>query len=219
MALEQLFPVPSAAAIVRSADAVAEFAEEESAIAGATIARQREFLGGRNAARRALLALGAPAVPLLPDRDRVPRWPAGYIGSISHCATACAAVAVRRVHARSVGLDVEPNVALPCGIERLILSPWEFVRLPYHCTGIADCRKLAFVAKEAFYKCFFPVCRTFLEFRDVRLCWGLSDECSGNFRAELIKRDRVACGVAKRIVGRWLLDLDLGLIWAGATLV
>src|SRR5690242_4153856 len=84
--IEQLLPAGVAAAeeFQDRLDA-ALFPAEAAQIQGAVEARRREFATGRHCARQALAALGVPATPLLSGGHREPLWPAGVVGSITHC--------------------------------------------------------------------------------------------------------------------------------------
>src|SRR5438874_13378259 len=59
---------------------------EAAAVASAVPSRQREFATGRACARQALAALGVAPVPLDRGAGGAPAWPAGGVGSITHCA-------------------------------------------------------------------------------------------------------------------------------------
>lgn len=169
--IAQLFPAGAAVCVAEPAMYGAElFAEEAVAVVGAVAKRREEFAAGRAAARRALAMLGVPAVPLPRGERRAPVWPQGFVGSITHCVGFCAAVAAPDVAMVSLGLDAETNTPLDRELVPMICSPVEtaaFTRLPPLCVG--DWHKLAFSAKEAFYKCIDPVLGEFLDFRDVHL--------------------------------------------------
>jgi 4'-phosphopantetheinyl transferase EntD len=136
-------------------------------------ARRSEFAAGRALARQALAALGARPGVLLPDGDRVPVWPDGFCGSISHVrggghALCAVAVAPRSDHC-SLGLDIELDEPLrPRVIERVV-TPAEVRAAATAGMSLADVAVLFFSAKEAVYKAQFPVTRTFLDFADVEV--------------------------------------------------
>ncbi len=58
------------------------------ALPGAVPARLAQFSTGRTAARLALQH---------PGQDRAPVWPAGSVGSISHCVRLCLAVVAKKM--------------------------------------------------------------------------------------------------------------------------
>jgi hypothetical protein len=67
-------------------------AAAQEAIARAVARRRDEFTTGRRLAHEALARLGCVAASLPPDRDRVPRWPESFVGTISHSGSLCAAL-------------------------------------------------------------------------------------------------------------------------------
>lgn len=144
--------------------------EEAAAIARAIERRRREFAAGRACVRRAMARLGVAPVAVPNDERRAPRWPEGLVGSISHTGDYCAVVIARREVARAVGLDVEKDSPVK---ERL----WDRICTPAELEWIAvrpePSRgwwvRLAFSAKECFYKCQYLVTETYLGFHDVEL--------------------------------------------------
>src|SRR6185369_16867773 len=101
------------------------FPEEEAVVSQAVERRRREFVTGRACARRALAALGVPPAPLLPGPRREPLWPAGVVGSITHCEGYRACAVARDTAIASIGIDAEPNAPLPDGVLRLVSLPEE----------------------------------------------------------------------------------------------
>jgi 4'-phosphopantetheinyl transferase EntD len=160
--------------------------EEQALIGRAVEKRRREFAAGRLLARsvlaearapvgrllaRSVLAEArAPVGPLLPDANRVPCWPAGIIGSITHCNTLCA-VAVAAADAwDGLGLDVEPALPLEPQLLPMITNDVERERLqglPPELRPIGG--RLAFCIKEAVYKAIYPTARVFLDFHQVEI--------------------------------------------------
>ncbi len=138
-------------------------AEEESLIEGTILKRQREFRAGRNAAHEALRQLAAPSGPLLRGSRREPVWPAGYIGTISHCRDLCVAACATDEVIAGLGVDVEPLSPLPAGVERYIHTAVE--------RGLKEAvpERLIFSAKESLYKCYYPLLNRFFGFQSVSL--------------------------------------------------
>jgi 4'-phosphopantetheinyl transferase EntD len=144
------------------------FPEEEEAVARAVGKRQREFAKGRECARAALGRLGHPAAPLLNGPEREPIWPTGVVGSVTHTDSYCAVVVARAADYTSLGIDAELTDPLEPAIAQRICTPSERAYLD----GASDAGTLArlvFSAKEAIYKCQFPVSRQFLGFSDVEV--------------------------------------------------
>lgn len=85
-------------------------------VSRSVVKRRAEFLNGRIAARAALRRMGMPDRPIAVGPDRAPVWPAGIVGSITHCASVAAAVTATREEAYGLGIDVE-------AIDRSLLDP------------------------------------------------------------------------------------------------
>ncbi|ONH35511.1 hypothetical protein BL254_11230 [Protofrankia sp. BMG5.30] len=101
------------------------FPEEAATLARSVDKRRREFTTARVCAHRALAGLGISPVPILRGPKGEPQWPAGVIGSITHCAGYRAAVAAWSADILTVGIDAEPNKALPAGVLDQIARPEE----------------------------------------------------------------------------------------------
>jgi 4'-phosphopantetheinyl transferase EntD len=174
------------------------FPEEAPMVARAIDRRRREVAAGRACARRALELLGSKAVALPADPHRVPRWPAGVVGSITHTHAFCAAAVAWQRDLRSLGLDAERAIRPPRDdVMRLIATSTEaawLATLPEPERGVASA--LVFSAKEALYKCQFPLTREMLEFHDVELAVdqtagfpGPTGEVRAHFRAGTAAHD------------------------------
>lgn len=152
----------------------APFPELAKVVENAVEKRRREFLTGRVCAHDALSALGAPATALLPGPDRLPVWPQGFTGSITHTDTYCAAVAGRIGEGlRAIGIDLEPAVPLPADLWETVCGPdeLEFAQaLPPGEGGVYA--RLLFCAKECAFKAQFPLTRLMLEFDEIAVTFG-----------------------------------------------
>jgi 4'-phosphopantetheinyl transferase EntD len=145
------------------------FAEEQAAVARAVPKRRAEYLLVRACARRALAELGHPPVAILNGPKREPLWPAGFTGSLTHCDGYRAAAVARTSDILSVGIDAEPNLALPEGILESVASDGERTHLGMLPPGGASWDRLLFSAKESVYKAWFPLARRWLGFEDAEL--------------------------------------------------
>jgi 4'-phosphopantetheinyl transferase EntD len=186
--------------------------EEAACIRGAGAKRRREFTAGRLCAREALASLGIHGFPLVVGESRVPVWPPGVVGSISHCKGFCGVAVARQGVVGGLGLDVERAEPLEPELLVRICTPRERERLATR-GGAPDAGKLTFCAKESFYKCYFPLTRTFLGFQDVEVEFepGLR-----GFRARLVRADAPSvCGV-RELEGR--LAWSDALVFAGVSL-
>lgn len=174
---------------------------EEAAVSRAVPKRRREFLVARSCARQALRRLGAPAGAIGKGPAGEPQWPAGVVGSITHCAGYAAAAVAWRSRLLSLGIDAEPNEALPDGVLGLTASRAEIAHLdslvaadPWVQWG-----RLLFCAKEAIYKAWYPVQQRWLGFEEVDV--RLSPD--GWFRGRLLAP--IGCPFDD-CRGRWALD-------------
>lgn len=142
---------------------------ERSAIEGAAPTRVEQFTAGRVCSRLALVRLGVAATtPIERGEDRAPIWPRGFIGSISHTDSWCAAAVGRIGKLRSVGIDLEPATPLKEALWRRVCTPEERERLrQLRDPGLMG--KILFSAKEAVYKCQYPLTGQFLGFHAVQL--------------------------------------------------
>jgi 4'-phosphopantetheinyl transferase EntD len=206
--IETLVPASACAEIFSDVPESTMFSIEAAAVANAVAERRREFGTVRYCARKALLKIGVPAVPVLPDVDGAPRWPAGVVGSMTHCAGYRAAVVARSHELWGVGIDAEPHAAMPNAALDLILRDEERERL----LALADARpdrhwdRILFCAKEAVYKAWFPLTRRWLDFADV----SITAHLDGTFWACLrVRVPRVAGVYLDGFSGRWVVGRGL----------
>ncbi|WP_328750671.1 4'-phosphopantetheinyl transferase superfamily protein [Streptomyces sp. NBC_00285] len=145
--------------------------QESEAIAHAGVRRRQEFAAVRYGARQAIGALGLPPAALLPDQAGAPQWPAGVVGSMTHCVGYRASAVALRLDIAAIGIDAEPNKPLPAGAGRLSLLPAEVERareLDMVRPSVAWTR-LLFCAKEAAYKAWYTLTGQPLNSRDVEI--------------------------------------------------
>ena len=192
---------PGTASACRPIGPAAAFDGQEAAVvAGAVVRRRDEFLTGRALARCALAALGCPPRAILVGEARMPVWPEAFLGSISHCAEMCLAHVGHRGSLLGIGVDVERSHAVTPDMLAQVCAPAESDRLAAAVGAQADIATLAFSAKEAFYKAYFPAVRTFLEFTDV----GLEvDWPAGAFAVSLLSVAAPDIAGRRRLQGRF----------------
>jgi 4'-phosphopantetheinyl transferase EntD len=180
------------------------FPEEEALVAQAAEKRRREFITGRGCARDALAALGVPPAPILPGKGGSPRWPTGFVGSITHCAEYRGAAVARSRDLLTLGVDAEPDEVLPSGVLELVSLPAERARLRDLTSAMpGTCwDRLLFSAKESVYKAWFPLTQRWLGFQDADITIDASD---GTFRARLLVAGSAVDGSPTAdFTGRWL---------------
>jgi 4'-phosphopantetheinyl transferase EntD len=167
----KLFPRPiGAAAVALSARMFPVFPEEERAVTKAVTRRRVEFSAGRHCARRAMAQLGyaSCAIPAAPDR--VPVWPSGLVGSITHTEDYCAAVVASDRAYKTVGIDIEAVNAVSAELADQVLRADETDMFEdrNHLDG-ADWLTLHFCLKEAAYKVFYPEFMKIIDFQQMRI--------------------------------------------------
>lgn len=139
--------------------------EEEPALARAVTKRKLEFTSGRVAARRAMRELNLPPDPIPMADDRSPVWPAGIVGSITHCNDICIAVVARSNSRHSIGIDIEANTPLDPALEQIVCVSSERAWLDTQpIERRAYLAKEIFCAKESIYKALYPLTRQIIGF-------------------------------------------------------
>ncbi|MGH3730244.1 MAG: 4'-phosphopantetheinyl transferase family protein [Micromonosporaceae bacterium] len=174
-------------------------------VAGAVDKRRREFTTGRHLARQALSGLGYGSSPLLSGPRREPCWPAGVVGSITHCDGYRAAVVAGTDRLATVGIDAEPDEALPPGVLDMVAGAAE--REMLH--GLRErfpgtsWDRLLFSIKESVYKAWFPLAGRWLGFEEALVT---VDPVAETFEAKLLVPgpDLGAGGRLDGFSGRWL---------------
>lgn len=162
--------------------------------------RRAEYSSGRRVARGALGLLGIADQPVT-SRARVPVWPPGVVGSITHSRTLALAVIGRTDRVRGIGVDVERERRV---YERIAAR----VLLPRECENLAqpDWPTMLFAAKEAVYKAVNPLVGEYLEFTDVEIV----ASTDGTYRAAMTRPGdskpvvEAGRGWFQRVEGHWL---------------
>jgi 4'-phosphopantetheinyl transferase EntD len=161
------------------------FPAEAATVAEAVEKRRREFTTGRMCARAALGNLGVPPAPIPRGEGGAPRWPSGIVGSITHCVGYRGAAVARAHDILAIGIDAEPDAALPDGVLDGVSLTGERARLRDLAARIPGTSwdRLLFSAKESVYKAWFPLARRWLDFADVDIT---IDPANGTFAARLL---------------------------------
>jgi 4'-phosphopantetheinyl transferase EntD len=182
---------------------------EEQAVALAVASRRREYTSVRHCARAALGELGVGYRPLVPGERGAPTWPAGVVGSMTHCAGFRAAAVARARDLAALGIDAETDQPLPRGMLPMISLPSERDRVlalqdrsPHVAWG-----PLLFSAKESVYKAWFPLTGRFLNFSEADITF---DAEADVFEARLLVPGPVISGREVRVfAGRWVARAGL----------
>ncbi len=202
--------------------------DEARSVERAVEKRRREFAAGRLLARELFAQMtsneAVRSASLLNDANRVPVWPAGIVGSITHCRSLCAVATTHAAHSAGIGLDVEPAEPMNEELEQYVMRDAEYARLdvlPQEVRTLGSL--LVFSIKEAVYKAIYPIRRRFLEFHEVEImALGIAPEIDvgyrvsgiasgiatdaqsfcGDFEAQVLVAEAAIPGIA-RIVGRY----------------
>ena len=135
----------------------------------ASVKRKTEYLAGRHCAATALRAAGCDIASLpAMGQDRLPQWPHGWLGSITHGGGAAVAAVTRSGGAGRLGIDVEALIepSSVAGIGALVALDGE-LDLFSGCTP-SQALTLLFSAKESLYKALYPEVRRFMDFSAAR---------------------------------------------------
>lgn len=202
--LERILP-EAAVVVATTGDLEAElFSEEVAALGRPVEKRRREFVTARACARRALGHLGLPeqAIPSGPKGE--PIWPAGFVGSITHCAGYRACAVARAEDLVTIGVDAELDESLPEGLLPDVALPEErrHLRALAAADPLVSWDRLLFSIKESVYKAWFPLARQWLGFEDAAVT---IDRLGGTFSAQLLVPGPTVRGaVLDGFAGRWL---------------
>ncbi|MFI9284763.1 4'-phosphopantetheinyl transferase [Streptomyces werraensis] len=184
------------------------FPEEAALMTRAVAKRRREFAVVRSCARRAMEKLGVPPQPVLSGEHGAPCWPAGLVGSMTHCDDFYAAALARAADLASLGIDVEMHRPLPDEVLATVSLPAEVNRLRRLSERRPDVHwdRLLFSAKESVYKAWFPLTREWLDFTEADI--EFSED--GRFRAALlVPGPQVGGHRLDHFEGRWTAELSL----------
>lgn len=149
----------------------------------AVVSRRAEFATGRHCAREACRLLGRPCELIGVRDDRSPDWPAGVIGTITHCKGYVAAAVTTCDRARYLGIDAEPDDLLPENLIPEVAFGPELSWL-YSSHDTRRWAKRLFSIKEAVFKAYWPIHQSWLDFRDIILS---VDPAHGKFDASISK--------------------------------
>ena len=151
-------------------------------------------------------------MPILKGDKGEPCWPAGVVGSLTHCEGFRGAAVGRREEVRSVGIDAEPHGVLPDGVLDAISLPIERHELRAMPSGVHWDRVL-FCAKEATYKAWFPLTRRWLGFEDAHIVFDVDDSGQrGTFTSEILIDPSAESGPPlTALSGRWSVQNGIAL--------
>jgi enterobactin synthetase component D len=169
--------------------------------------RRRDYLAGRHCARLAIAALvgAAPDVPRGPDGT--PVWPEGVVGSITHSGALASAAAALAADTQGIGIDTErlERFRSHITISRLVVLPSE-ARIGHPALPDDLRLPLVFSAKEALFKCLYPIVRRRFYFESAELID--VDVAEGTFQARLTTDLAPGLGAGLEMPGRFVADAE-----------
>jgi 4'-phosphopantetheinyl transferase EntD len=204
--LELILPPCAAVATTRQeVPGATLFPEEEAALGRAVEKRRQEFTTARACAREALRKLGFPPQAIPSGAGGAPQWPAGIVGSITHCRGYRACAVAHTSDLATIGVDAEPNEPLPEGVLADIALSSELGWLANLSREAPEVSwdRLLFSIKEAVYKAWFPLTGRWLGFEDASVT---VDRTRCAFTAQLLVPGPVLDGCElSSFSGRWLI--------------
>lgn len=183
--------------------------EEEALIVKAVDKRKREFRAGRNCAHCLMKAAGIQCDALLKGKQREPKWPAGWVGSISHTQGLCVVAIAPMNRFKSIGLDVEQASPLGDDVRNMICSAPEQDRLSRLAFTAGQefaskpMDKVIFSAKESIHKTYFPLNYHTLDFLDALVD---IDVANSSFEATIINPEPSPRVPIKMLQGKYCID-------------
>lgn len=145
--------------------------------------RKAEFVAGRYLAKLALEVLGAECTHVGFKKNRAPKWPRGYTGSISHSNGFAMCGIASDYDFKSIGIDVEdiisPEVATNILDYVLVGSEMEIV------DGDLNLLTLVFSAKESLFKALYSEVGFYFGFECAIIT--MIDRRTSSFTLELVK--------------------------------
>lgn len=202
--LERILPSSAVVVATTGEREVELFAEEETAVGNAVEKRRREFVTARACARAALARLGHPEQSVPAGVRGEPLWPAGVVGSITHCTGYRACAVAPASELLTIGVDAEVGEPLPAGLIGDIALPEErrWIERLSAADPMVSWDRLLFSIKESIYKAWFPLARSWLGFEDASV---VVDPAEGTFSAHLlVPGPTLGEGKLDGFSGRWL---------------
>lgn len=164
--------------------------------------RIAEFSTGRYCARQALERFGCSDGVVLADKYGAPIWPAGYIGSISHCSNLAVAVVANWSADIFFGVDIEDAANIEDGVMAMVSSPDELEKLLLlPCDDLSvSWRTVLFSAKESAFKAIFTATGCAVALRDI----SVAIDVDGIFNVAWNAGD-TAGSAPLLLTGRWMI--------------
>lgn len=132
--------------------------------------RRSEFAQGR-ACLHGLLEEMGETQKVGSAEDRSPIWPDGFVGSLSHSDAWIWGCVARQNDLLSIGIDTElvASSTLRQDVQDTVATDSEWSLVRQSVLTPEETFTLVFSAKEAFYKCWYPLVKTYFDFFDAEV--------------------------------------------------
>jgi enterobactin synthetase component D len=167
--------------------------------------RQAEYRAGRALGARLLERLGAAQTAIGAAADRAPVWPRFYVGSISHSDSLVFVAVARQSEVAALGIDVEPILSRDALSETapILFNPRELALIDA-APDAAAAATIVFSAKEALFKCLYPLTRRFFSFEDAEIL--RIDDRAGRLSIRLLTALSDGFGAGRTFEGRFGIE-------------
>jgi enterobactin synthetase component D len=134
-------------------------------------ARKIQFETGRYCAAEILSDLGCQLGTVNKSSDGSPIWPNGFVGSITHADNLVGVAIASAKSVRSIGIDLESVLpdSIAKEIEPVCLLSSEVALCAAMNFDRTIFNTICFSAKEAFFKCVYPLVDIFFDFHDAEI--------------------------------------------------
>ena len=166
-----------------------------------------QHVATRMVASQLLAAQQATDTSVLTGADRAPQWPQGFIGSITHTTRFAAAAVLPQSTARSVGIDAERELSADqqALVRRYCLANDELDALLSAASTLSETQALTlcFSAKEAVFKCLYPLVKHYFDFTCVRIV--ANDKHENFLSIQVVDAEIAQCVGTNRLIGSYRL--------------
>lgn len=177
------------------------------ALHSAVSKRILNFAGGRHCARKALTSLAETSLECgFFVEEKRPRWPSGYVGSITHSGDFVLAAVAKTSTLKSIGVDSEKISDTPARMQKIarkISSPQE-TEFVQKTLSTEHALTLIFSAKESLFKCLYPVVKEFFWFEAAELIY--VEPSTQAFKIRLTKNLGAVFKAGSEFSGRYQID-------------
>lgn len=187
--------------LIRDGDETHLLPEEARSLPARQPAMRRASGAARWIAHRLLADIGCNDAAIPRALSGAPVWPDGMIGSLAHDDDMAVAAVAPVGHIVSLGIDIEPALALPDDILALVATPADRTdAADRHLAG-----RILFAAKEAVYKAVYPLDREILGYEDIAV-----DLNTGSATTKTGRRANLAYCAAPSVVVLAFVERDAG---------